>query len=185
VVGPPEAFCPAVSDSIVPSTVPSSIPSLAPVSTDICVCQPNSITFVLDFALTCDDRTILTGNPGIEEAVCLIFPDGVDPVPVFLESVLIYETDLERNLINLVNYTKTFSSGDMITYDSLGGLISTGITLALNGVNADGEKVFNNFAILYTNECDVYPVLVDGDQIGWTKLVCTSTEIRGCVIHVD
>jgi hypothetical protein len=185
VVGPPAEFCPAAANSIVPSSVPSTVPSLAPASADICVCQPDQITFVLDFTLNCDDRTILTGNPGIKDAACLIFPDGVDPIPVSLESVLIYETDLDFNLINMVNYTESFSSGDMITYKNSGGLIPTGITVALKGINKDGEKVTNSFAILYTNQCDVYPVLVDGDQIGWTKLVCTTEENRESVVHVD
>lgn len=173
-VGPPVEFCPAASESI----VPSSVPSLAPVTADTCICQPNQISFVLDFALTCDDRTILTGDPGIKEAECLIFPDGVDPIPVSVESVHIFETDQDLNLINQLNINETLSSGGTIVYNSFASInspeeiIPTGITVQLNGINANGESITNSFVILYTNECDVYPVLTNGDQIGWTKLVC-------------
>lgn len=191
-VAPPAAFCPAAPDSIVPSTVPSSIPSLAPVTSDKCLCQPNQISFVLDFGLECDESSIRTGDPGIEEVECQVASPNrtsFDPTPVTLDSVFIWEVDQNLNLINLVNFTDSFSSGDTITYDSFvttdefigGGIIPKGLSVRLNGVNGDGEEVSNFFVILYTNECTIYPVLEDGEQIGWTKLVSRNQETGLCL----
>jgi hypothetical protein len=182
VTAPPAEFCPAY---IPPeSDVPSSIPSSSPTRGDLCNCQPGTLTLTIDFDLTCEDRTILTGDPGIEEAQCLLSsrsdPMLTDPVPVSIESVQIFELDASFDIVKTTNITESFESGDTITYESfavtdtnalLSGQVIRGFQVTLNGFNAAGDDLSISSVILYTNECDVYPVLMDGSTIGWISLV--------------
>jgi hypothetical protein len=184
VAGPPAEFCPAfVPETVVPSSVPSSavsdVPSDSPSTGEKCICQPFGITFTLDFSIDCTERSIFTGDPGISEVGCLTSPMGVDLTPISVETVTIVEVDQNLDVIKMVNFTETLSSGDSINYESFaasndfasGGIVPRAVTVILNGLNAAGDNITNSFVIVYTNDCNVYPALVDGDQIGWTTLV--------------
>ena len=190
--GPPAEFCPAFTPPA--SDVPSSIPSSSPTRDDVCNCQPGTLTLTIDYALTCDDRTILNGDPGIDEVECLLFsqedPMVSDPVPVKVNSISIFELDAKFDIIKTTNITTPFQSGDTITYESFAvaetdvvssGLVPRGLQVTLTGFNAAGNDLTNSYVILYTNECDIYPVLTDGSTIGWTSIV--SFTLDHCNIH--
>lgn len=179
--GPPAEFCPAFTPE---SDVPSSFPSSTPTQGDLCTCQPGTLTLTIDYALTCEDRTILTGDPGVEEAQCLTFsrsdPMVTDPVPVSVESVLIFELDARLGILTTTNITESFASGDTITYESfavtdtdavLSGVVPHALQVTINGFNEAGDDLTNSYVIIYTNECDIYPVLTEGSTIGWSSLV--------------
>ena len=181
--GPPAEFCPAFTppESDVPSSFPSSAPSI-----DLCACQPGALTFTFDYALTCEDRTIVTGAPGIDETECIVSSRGdltvSDPVPVSIESIVIFELDASNdlNILSVTNMTGPFASGDEIKYESfavsntdevVAGQIPRVLQVTLQGFNAAGDDLTQSYVIVYTNECSVYPVLTAGSTIGWTSLV--------------
>lgn len=179
--GPPAEFCPAYTPE---SDVPSSFPSSAPTLDEYCNCQPGTLTLTIDYELTCEGRTIMTGDPGIDEAECLVFsqadPMVSDPLPVTVTSVYIVEFDVNLDTLKFTNITDTFESGDTLSYETFAvtdtdavsaGQIASGIQVTLFGFNAAGDDLANAFVILYTNQCDIYPVLTSGSTIGWTSVV--------------
>ena len=143
-----------------------------------CACQPGEITFTLDFSLTCDDTNVLSGDPGVNETLCSVFPND-DPVPVSATTLSVTEVATNYDVIRMVNYSD-FSSGDNFTYVSFSvtnstqvedGIIPYALQVTIFGVNANGEIVTNFNTIVYSNECTIYPVLDTGSQIGWTTIV--------------
>lgn len=176
--GPPAEFCPAFSPP------ESDVPSLAPVSGDVCNCQPGTLTLTIDYDMTCENSTIVTGDPGIKEARCLIFSQSdlmvTDPVPVSVDSVVIFELDANLDIVNTTTFNSSFASGDTVVYESFAvtntdevaaGRVPRALQVNVNGFNAAGDDLTNSYVILYTNECDIYPVLNAGSTIGWTSLV--------------
>jgi hypothetical protein len=145
-----------------------------------CACQPGEITFTLNFALTCDDSNVVTGDPGINETLCVIFPTNDDTVPVSVMNISMSEVNRKFDLLKMVNYIGTYSTGDNITYTSFvvsnatsvaNGNIPYAFQVTITGENAAGDFITNSYAIVYTNDCSVYPVLDVGSQIGWTEVV--------------
>lgn len=155
-------------------------------SNGTCVCQPGVIEFTLDFALGCDNRTILPGLPGIEDAVCVVTSTGgsttFDNVPVSVSTITVSEIDFMLSSLKMENFTGTFMSGDTFTYEAFSvtdtnsvanGTIPNGLQVAITGLNADNEEITNNIVVLFTNDCTIYPVLETDSTIGWASLVCT------------
>lgn len=153
-------------------------------SNGTCVCQPGEIQFTLDFAMGCENRTILPGLPGIEEALCVVTRTGggtmFDMVPISASAITVNELDINLNPIKTVNYTGTYLSGDIFTYEAFSvsdtdlvanGTIPNGLQVSITGLNADNEEIINNFVVLFTNDCTIYPVLDTDSTIGWTALV--------------
>lgn len=145
-----------------------------------CACQPAEITFTLDFDLSCGDSNVLTGDPGINETLCVVFPPNSDEVPVSVSNISISEVDANFDVIKMVNYSDTFSTGDNITYISYietnaesveNGTIPYALQVSIIGGNEAGDILTNSYAIVYTNDCSIYPVLDAGSQIGWTAIV--------------
>jgi hypothetical protein len=150
-----------------------------------CVCQPGEIMFTLDLTLSCDNNTIVPGLPGIEDAVCFVTTGGavtMDEIPVSVSLITVTEVDRDINVLRSVNFTDAVATGDSFTYmsysvtetDSVAnGTIPNGLRVAIAGLNAANEEIVNNFVILYTNDCTIYPVLDTGSSIGWMSLVRT------------
>ena len=150
-----------------------------------CVCQPGEIEFTFDFALGCDNRTILSGLPGISEAVCVVSTNGTtifDNVPISVSSITVSELDINLLPVKTTINASTYLSGDTFLYEAFSvsdtdsvrnGTIPTGLQVSLTGLNADNQEIINNVVILFTNDCSIYPVLDTDSTIGWTSLVCT------------
>lgn len=145
-----------------------------------CVCQPGEIVFTLDFALGCANRTIMSGQAGIEEAVCVVTPTTTDDVPISVSAISVSEIGTDLNTLKMENYTGTFLSGDTFTYSAfaatdsdsvMNGTIPNVLQVKITGSNADNEEIINNFVIIFTNDCTIYPVLDADSTIGWVSLV--------------
>jgi hypothetical protein len=205
VEAPPSEVCPVVATPPIstpsvtspPVEAPVETPAEAPVEvtappteqeigTDICACQPGSYDIALDFAMVCDDKNIVEG-PGITEVACVVEPPNVDD-PVIVEASEIQIVELDQNLEFIeesqITITDTFVNGDTVTYESfiasdpgslLPSSIPAGLQLSVNGVNADGIELTNLWVVLFTNDCDSYPVIENGEQIGWTIFVSART----------
>ena len=64
-----------------------------------------------------------------------------------------------------------------ISYAAIPGMIvdpedlPRGIQVNIVGLNKDGEEIINVYQIPFTNACGAYPVLSEGQSIGWTRFV--------------
>lgn len=158
---------------------------------ELCSCSPSTYTFTLDFSLTCPPVSV-TKNPAITATFCQISPLGdanetiTDLVPVEVESLAVLELGQEFEVLSQQNVTGPFSDGDSFDYTSLidadgyDGEAVKVIQLNIFGENALGESIVNFFAISFTNTCDEYPALIEGDSAGWTsftKLAAPSVEL--------
>lgn len=158
---------------------------------DLCSCSPSTYTFTLDFSLTCPPVSV-TRNPAITATFCQISPLGdanetiTDLVPVEVESLGILELGQEFEVLSQQNITGPFVSGDTFDYTSLidadayDGEAVRVIQLNIFATNALGESIVNFFAISFTNTCDEYPALIEGDSAGWTKFVSFPQAMRSC-----
>lgn len=151
----------------------------------LCACQPSTYTLTLDFGLTCDDKNT-TGDGIIIPAACFTKGDGPETVenevPVSVQTIQIVELDQRLQVVNQTVEVGNFTDGSTLTYKSIiaskvDDLTSTtlpsGLQVLMTGTNAEGQSLVTTFIIRYTNNCSVYPVLVDTQVNGWVVFVST------------
>jgi hypothetical protein len=152
------------------------------VGVDICACQPATYEFVLDFALTCDNKTVVAGS-GINASECRITTDRnlnvTDQVPVSVSKVQVLELNQDLDIITTSQYEEEFADGDIFTYTSV--IASNNITrpqdvpralqMTITGRNQEEQDLVNFWIIIFDNSCGIYPVVLEGEQIGWTIFV--------------
>lgn len=154
------------------------------IGVDVCACQPSVYEFTFDFELACDDQNV--GGAGITDTTCLTElrgeqnQDDADLVPVAVGQVSIFELDQNLDVIAQTVNTGLFLSGSTFTYTSIIATepdllnpdsLPRGIQLVFIGVNALNQAIVNTFAILYNNDCGVFPLLRVGQQAGWIIFV--------------
>jgi hypothetical protein len=161
-------------------------PVSAQVGVEICACFPSVYTFVLEFDQLCEETSI--PSAGINSTVCFVSPAVSSPtfddeVPVAVSSIDILELGQDLSPIANTVVTGNFRSGDNFTYASVLssqegldmveelGVFPGGLQLNINGRNALDEFITNVWIITFNNECGLFPVISEGDQIGWTKFV--------------
>ena len=180
------------------------------IGTNICGCQPATYTFTFDFDLTCNDNNV-EGGPGINETACLTEVRGKDEVPdedlvpVTVQTVQIFELDQNMQVFSQTVRTGTFVDGSNFTYTSIISTITDlsdvaalprGLQLVITGLNNKEESTVNTYIITYTNDCGIFPILIEGQTSGWTIFVsCKShvmsswnqfiSYIRQCVSQSD
>lgn len=150
---------------------------------DVCGCSPSTYTFVLDFGMSCPPANITTGS-GVTSVSCLISPFGAPTTnldPVIIDSISIIELDQANNVIVEERINGDFFNGDSFSYSSIlnnnpeditsSRQIPKALQLNLNGKNREGIMLINVFIVTFSNECGVYPVIQDGESVGWTIFV--------------
>ena len=149
------------------------------VGVDICACSPSTYEFTFNFALACP-RPGGDYGPGISEVTCFItsFSAEVDNlIPVEVQTISIIEADVNRVPIAQSAIEGEFFSGSTFTYSSVAALGNTtsdipqSIQLTITGTNAENSSLVQVWAIKFTNDCGVYPVLEMGTSFGWTEFV--------------
>lgn len=154
------------------------------VGVDKCACTPGVYEFTLDFSLVCDVSKIATGEgSGIQEVACVILEDNDDPITdfSFVEVTEIVSSEVDQNGAEVARSTlvESFSNGDTFTFTSTTSTnrsldsisIPLGLALSIRGANALGQPIVNNWFVIFTNDCLVFPVFNNGFQIGVTTLV--------------
>jgi hypothetical protein len=146
--------------------------------------------------LTCDDQNV--GGPGISDTTCLTElrgeddQDDADLRPVSVGQVSIFELDQNLDVIAQTVNTGNFISGDTFRYTSIIATepdmlnpdsLPRGIQLVFIGINELNQAVVNTFAILYDNDCGVFPLLREGQMAGWSILV--STHVFGMFVAIS
>ena len=162
------------------------------VGIDICACSPSVYEFTMDFLLTCESTTVK--SPGIEDIECLVEATDVgqaeevtDYTPVAVMSIDLLELDQSLAVLAQRYYDETmFRNSDKFTYTSViakdstedASMIPKGIQLSIVGQNALEETLRLKWIIRYNNDCDVFPILTEGQHIGWTIFVSMLTTAR-------
>jgi hypothetical protein len=161
-------------------------PVSAQVGVELCACFPSVYTFVLEFDQLCEETSI--PGAGVDQTSCSVTPADAsaefsDEVPVAVSSIDVLELGLNLGVIATTQVTGSFRSGDSFTYSSVvstpegidmvteRGVFPGGLQLNINGRNALDEFITNVWVIVFTNDCGIFPVISEGDQIGWTKFV--------------
>lgn len=152
------------------------------IGTDVCACQPSVYTFTFDFTLTCNDTSI--SGPGIASTDCSIVPFSSPSVrtliPLQVISISVLELTKDLTEISASDEVVNIQDGDTYNYTSISNslgnitnssLVPAALQLSAIGLNEYGESILMTWVTTFTNQCDVYPVLIEGEQIGWTVLV--------------
>jgi hypothetical protein len=98
---------------------------------------------------------------------------------VEVTSVDVLELDQLFSPLQQRTYPGPFQFGDSINYISTAttdppmiiGNVTRSIQLNIFATNALGQDIVNFYLIAFTNDCDAYPVLNQGDSAGWTQFV--------------
>jgi hypothetical protein len=94
------------------------------------------------------------------------------------------------------------TSSDKIVYDAFTKTanisavrpseIPRGVAVIMNGVNAANETIQMSIAIIFTEECDTYPIIVAGDSVGWLVIVsshqaktCNRAKCAACCLPIS
>jgi hypothetical protein len=153
------------------------------VGVDICACQPSTYEFLLDFGLTCDNKTV--GGPGINASECRVTTDRnlnvTDLIPVTVSKIQVLELNQELDVIATTPYEGEFTDGDIITFTSVIATdnitnpddVPRALQMTLEGRNSLEQDLVNYWIIIFDNSCGIYPVVLQGEQIGWTIFVRT------------
>jgi len=153
------------------------------VGVDICACQPSVYRFKLDFGLVCTDNSV--GGAGITETSCIVEtrdmnqnPDN--PVPISVSEVQVLELGQELQVVGNSQFEGQFFDGHEFSYTSMTITNPSGVTpntiprgfqVFITGVNSDEEPLVNQWAITYSNDCGLFPLLEVGQVIGWIEFV--------------
>ena len=156
------------------------------VGEDICACSPSTYEFTFNFDLACP-RPGGEYGPGIDEVTCFVtsFSAEVeDLTAVSVQTISIIEADVDRVPIAQSAIEGDYEDGSTFTYSSVAALgnssqIPQSIQLTITGLNAQGDSLVLVWAIKFSNDCGIYPVLETGESFGWTEFVSNSCS-RNC-----
>jgi len=147
---------------------------------DMCACSPSTYEFTLDFDLSCPPMNITESN-AIGETSCVTTPFGdpntADLVPVAVQSIDILELGPGLGVLVQENIAGIFLSGDSFVYTSIAAPqadiespveIPRAIQVNIVGLNQFNEALINVYIITFTNDCNAFPLLSEGQSAGWT-----------------
>jgi hypothetical protein len=151
---------------------------------DVCACSPGTYEITFDFSLSCPPTNVTRGD-GIEDIACLISafgsPSTTDLVPVSVESIDILEGGVNLEVIHQDEVMGPFVNGDTFTYTTKfieGAMdVPKGIQFNTHALNQAGENILNVLNIVYTQDCNIYPVIDANQSAGWFLFVSERGDI--------
>ena len=148
--------------------------------TELCACSPRVYELTFDFSLECEPINVDRESGGILDATCLVAGfDNInvtDLIPVTVSSVQLIEIGQDGGPAAVAQETGDFRDGDTITYTSIsfeGAVAPRAFQIRAIGRNEGGEPLVLQWAVTYSNNCGVFPVLEINDSVGWTIFVST------------
>lgn len=158
--------------------------------TDLCACSPREYELKFDFSLECDPINIYRESGGVLDAICLVSGfdsiDVADLFPVAASSVQFIEIGQHGAPIAFALETGDFHDGSTITYQSISfarSVTPRAFQVRALGRNAAGVPLALQWAITFSNDCGIFPVLMPNDSIGWTTFVSpqmTNAQLSSC-----
>lgn len=146
----------------------------------VCACQPTTITFQIALEQTCDTNASL--SPGIETFECkienLTSGENKDVVPpAVITSIQIIELDANRQIVGQSYVSGSFRSGDAIDFTSDASDSATSPTTLQALVrgqqilgDSTSDRILHTFIIDFSSEClssSDEPLLSLGQPLGW------------------
>jgi hypothetical protein len=155
------------------------------IGTDICFCQPATYKIRLNFRALCSESTVNETIPGIVEASCQTTSrteseNLTDPYAILINEVQILELDQNFSIVGQTVYTDPLNDGDIIEYTSIvytdpekitPESLPQGFQITIQAINSLEEPLSQTSAILYSNDCGIFPLLQELQQIGWNVFV--------------
>eukprot|EP00542_Grammatophora_oceanica_P019354 CAMPEP_0194033448 /NCGR_PEP_ID=MMETSP0009_2-20130614/6144_1 /TAXON_ID=210454 /ORGANISM="Grammatophora oceanica, Strain CCMP 410" /LENGTH=516 /DNA_ID=CAMNT_0038674145 /DNA_START=172 /DNA_END=1722 /DNA_ORIENTATION=- len=134
-----------------------------------CACAPLSFTYTFDLTAGCSDS--LDGKDGVDESTCAILTNSTDEVPAGgITDAVVLTLDENGNSLG----TATFNDlGPALTGDSIEFVSNVtseavgGYQLILTGTDSAGLDVQQTVAVTLGSDCNIFPVLEAGDELGW------------------
>lgn len=170
----------------------------AQIGSTICICSPSSYVIQLNFSSNCENDSLV--GEGILTSDCAVDPfqnqNVTDEVPVTVSSIDILELDVDLGLLTQSSKFGTFNDGDIIEYSSVSSDPSAlndtfypkALQISMIGNNVDGDTLFFAGLIIYSTECNQYPLIEEGSSIGWITLVSSDMIISkqpSSIFHID
>ena len=155
----------------------------AQVGISVCACQPSEYELELNFGAPCHDNDF-NGLPGIESTACFLNSDSqtdvTDFIPTLVTNIEFHEFNRFLETVQDVPLTGPFDNGESIRFSSITASnpslnehqLPHGIQMIFSDLNAINQQIEMNWVIMFTDDCDVYPVLQEGQTHGWTVFVC-------------
>ena len=147
-------------------------------NTELCACSPRVYELTFDFDLECEPINVDFESGGILDATCHVNGfDNInvtDLVPVAVSSVQLIEIGQGGAPIAVEQYTGDYRDGASIEYTSIsfeGAVAPRAFQVRALGRNEAGDPLVLQWAVTYSNNCGVWPVLEINDSIGWTIFV--------------
>ena len=154
------------------------------VGTDLCACQPITYEFTLDLNSKCSATDINMTMPGIEDSGCVVESRGsteniTNPFPSIVNQITIVELNQNKQPIAQTIYDEAYQNGDIIYYNSIMVTaantipenVPRAIQLTISGLNDEEVQLTNSWIIYYENDCGIFPIVNQGQRIGWTIFV--------------
>lgn len=155
---------------------PSMFPSLSSADSDLCSCQPQEYQISLDFSSGCDDSTV-DDNAGVATFACRTESDGDVLVPSWIRRVQVLELDTMQQVQSQIVFDEFavwyLEDGDHLGFYSSSSNedVVSGLQVVIDAETMDGMPIIHSFLIQFTNSCEDYPILKDGDVAGWVRFV--------------
>ena len=173
------SFSPTGNPTTVPPTpVPTNEPTQSPVpptpvptkdpfviGEELCGCQPSIYEFQFNFSSPCPADNDAFGPAGIAEQSCQVTSTSSDSVLVVVKEVVIEETGQSGSELRNALLTGPFQQEDVIAFESAMRVVSglaeppKQLGMFIQGENKDGIEVRAEWSVVFTNECDVFPVI--------------------------
>lgn len=148
---------------------------------EVCSCAPTVYQWLLDYSLSCPPADVKQGtNSGISETVCFIRPESsivTDLKPTKTTLIQIFELDLNLVAVKTsVLPNLSLSNGDKFSFTSIVATeprkIPGGLQMHIVSENSNGDIIYNDWIVRFTNYCDVEPFTTQ-DSLGWAVFVST------------
>jgi hypothetical protein len=158
---------------------------LGQIGVNLCACQPSTYTMTFNFTLRCEDFNV-TGPGIVPPPGCITEIRGqevvnqTELVPISIQSIQIYELDQNLQVVAQTLREGNYLDGSSFTYTSIIATqtdqlnptsLPQGFQLSITGLNGQEQSVVQTYIIRYTNDCGIFPVLVEGQTAGWTIFV--------------
>ena len=157
-------------------------PCAAQLGSTVCSCSPPAFEITFDFSVTCND-TDVANNTGVAEAECNVSPFqggvAIDETPVVVSTIDVVELDRSNQVLKSSSVFQEFLNGDTFTYVTTSANVSAvnsatvvgAWQISMIGSNAQQQPLLLMWIIKFTNDCQSYPVIVEGSKIAWSVFV--------------
>jgi hypothetical protein len=157
-------------------------PCAAQLGFTVCSCSPPAFEITFDFSVTCNDTDVVN-NTGVAEAECNVSPFqggvAIDETPVVVSTIDVVELDRNNQVLKSSSVFQEFLNGDTFTYVTTSANVSAVNTatvvgawqISMIGSNAQQQPLLLMWIIKFTNDCQSYPVIVEGSKIAWSVFV--------------